>query len=130
MRRSYHCRLNSHCSSTLCEGNETRHSTTQQPDILQDQGKLFMFAMLMQERSEFLMKYRHGVLEEDFEVAMKAYEWPKKFVTIMKEAASKAALGMPFSRQQAVFCCIGIWPSLLLLPWLQAAYKIFSVPVS
>lgn len=26
-------------------------------------------------------------------MAMKAYEWPKKFVTIMKEAASKATLG-------------------------------------
>lgn len=83
----------------------------------------------MQERSEFLMKYRHGVPEEDFEVAMKAYEWPKKFVTIMKEAASKATLGMPIFRQQAVFCCRKIWPSLMLLPWLQAAYKIFTVTV-
>ncbi len=48
----------------------------------------------MQERFEFLARYRHTVPEEDFEVAMKAYEWPKKFVSIMKEAATKATSGM------------------------------------
>ena len=48
----------------------------------------------MQERFEFLAQYRHVVPEEDFEVAMKAYEWPKKFVSIMKEAATKATSGM------------------------------------
>lgn len=47
-----------------------------------------------QERFEFLAKYRHVVPEEDFEVAMKAYEWPKKFVSIMKEAATKATSGL------------------------------------
>ena len=47
----------------------------------------------MQERFEFLAQYRHVVPEEDFEVAMKAYEWPKKFVSIMKEAATKATSG-------------------------------------
>ena len=46
-----------------------------------------------QERFDFLAKYRHTVPEEDFEVAMKAYEWPKKFVSIMKEAAAKATSG-------------------------------------
>ncbi|DBB17907.1 TPA: hypothetical protein ACH3X3_002922 [Trebouxia sp. C0006] len=45
---------------------------------------------LNKERFEFLAQYRHVVPEEDFEVAMKAYEWPKKFVSIMKEAATKA----------------------------------------
>jgi len=52
----------------------------------------------MQERFEFLAKYRHVVPEEDFEVAMKAYEWPKKFVSIMKEAATKATSGMLFKK--------------------------------
>lgn len=47
-----------------------------------------------QERFEFLAKYRHVVPEEDFEVAMRAYEWPKKFVSIMKEAATKATSGL------------------------------------
>ena len=49
--------------------------------------------VILQERFEFLAKYRHTVPEEDFEVAMKAYEWPKKFVSIMKEAAAKATSG-------------------------------------
>lgn len=39
------------------------------------------------------MKYRYAVPDEDFELAMKAYDWPKKFVLIMKEAASKATVG-------------------------------------
>ena len=47
-----------------------------------------------QERFEFLAKYRHVVPEEDFEVAMRSYEWPKKFVSIMKEAATKATSGL------------------------------------
>jgi hypothetical protein len=55
----------------------------------------------MQERFEFLAKYRHVVPEEDFEVAMKAYEWPKKFVSIMKEAATKATSGVIFKKRHA-----------------------------
>ena len=51
-------------------------------------------ATLMQDRFEYLAKYRRALPEEDFEVAMKAYEWPKKFVSIMKEAATKATSGM------------------------------------
>ena len=54
----------------------------------------------LQERFEFLAKYRHTVPEEDFEMAMKAYEWPKKFVSIMKEAAAKATSG-----QTQSICC-------------------------
>lgn len=48
---------------------------------------------LLQERFDYLARYRRVVPEEDFEVAMKAYEWPKKFVSIMKEAATKATSG-------------------------------------
>lgn len=47
----------------------------------------------MQDRFDYLAKYRRALPEEDFEVAMKAYEWPKKFVSIMKEAATKATSG-------------------------------------
>lgn len=47
----------------------------------------------MQERFEYLARYRRPLPEEDFEVAMRAYEWPKKFVSIMKEAATKATSG-------------------------------------
>lgn len=57
-------------------------------------------ALPLQERFDFLLKFWHDIPEEDFEVAMKAYEWPKKFVTIMKEAASKATLG------QLTPCCV------------------------
>lgn len=59
----------------------------------------------MQERFEFLAQYRHVVPEEDFEVAMKAYEWPKKFVSIMKEAATKATSGMLYQESMP------FWPS-------------------
>jgi len=30
---------------------------------------------------------------------MKAYEWPKKFVSIMKEAATKATSGMLYKKR-------------------------------
>ena len=56
-------------------------------------GILCETATLMQDRFEYLAKYRRALPEEDFEVAMKAYEWPKKFVSIMKEAATKATSG-------------------------------------
>ena len=48
---------------------------------------------MLQERFDYLARYRRVVPEEDFEVAMKAYEWPRKFVSIMKEAATKATSG-------------------------------------
>ena len=60
-----------------------------------------LFFFLLQERFEFLAQYRHVVPEEDFEVAMKAYEWPKKFVSIMKEAATKATSGMVYKGKHA-----------------------------
>ncbi|KAK9812825.1 hypothetical protein WJX72_004356 [[Myrmecia] bisecta] len=41
-------------------------------------------------RDDFLEAYRFAVPEEDFEVAMRAYEWPKKMVAIMKDAIGKA----------------------------------------
>lgn len=52
----------------------------------------------MQERFDYLARYRRPLPEEDFEVAMKAYEWPKKFVSIMKEAATKATSGTTASQ--------------------------------
>lgn len=45
-----------------------------------------------------MARYRRPLPEEDFEVAMKAYEWPKKFVSIMKEAATKATSGTTASQ--------------------------------
>ena len=57
----------------------------------------------LQERFDYLAKYRRALPEEDFEVAMKAYEWPKKFVSIMKEAATKATAGATVSKHWRVF---------------------------
>ena len=64
---------------------------------------------ILQERFDFLAKYRHTVPEEDFEVAMKAYEWPKKFVSIIKEAAAKATSGthaMQIIAKKSVRCSL------------------------
>ncbi|KAL3158235.1 hypothetical protein ABBQ38_010487 [Trebouxia sp. C0009 RCD-2024] len=52
--------------------------------------KLRTAISLNKDRFDYLAKYRRALPEEDFEIAMKAYEWPKKFVSIMKEAATKA----------------------------------------
>ncbi len=66
---------------------------------IQQQANVNWACLFMQERFEFLAQYRHVVPEEDFEVAMKAYEWPKKFVSIMKEAATKATSGMLYKKR-------------------------------
>jgi hypothetical protein len=34
--------------------------------------------------------FRYPLPEEDFEIGMRAYEWPKRMVDIMKEASTKA----------------------------------------
>lgn len=60
----------------------------------------------MQERFDYLARYRRSLPEEDFEVAMRAYEWPKKFVSIMKEAATKATSGITAIFASASDSCI------------------------
>jgi hypothetical protein len=39
--------------------------------------------------SLFVLLCRYPLPEEDFEIAIKAYEWPKKMVDILKEATTK-----------------------------------------
>eukprot|EP00955_Chlamydomonas_euryale_P014067 151517-Chlamydomonas_euryale.AAC.1 len=44
------------------------------------------------EKDAFLVEYRFAPPEEDFEVGIRAYEWPRKMVDIMKEATTKVNL--------------------------------------
>ena len=36
-----------------------------------------------------MLRHRFAISEDDFEIGIRAYEWPKKMVDIMKEATSK-----------------------------------------
>ena len=80
----------------------------------------------MQERFDFLAKYRHAVPEEDFEVAMKAYEWPKKFVSIMKEAATKATSG---KQAHCYRSCLGYQQSQLECFLVCTAFAMAKSPI-
>ena len=44
------------------------------------------------EKDEFLLAHRFALPEEDFEIAYKAYEWPRKMVDILKEATTKVGM--------------------------------------
>ena len=41
------------------------------------------------DKDDFLMAHRFETPPEDFEVAMKAYEWPRKMTDIMRDANAK-----------------------------------------
>ena len=49
--------------------------------------------LYLQEREAFLQQFRFTGSTEDFEVAMRAYEWPKKFAGNLREASGKANSG-------------------------------------
>eukprot|EP00775_Hariotina_reticulata_P006671 gene6671-6895_t len=42
-------------------------------------------------RDDFLLRHRYPVPDDDFESARKAYEWPKRFAEVLREAGTKAA---------------------------------------
>jgi len=56
----------------------------------QDQERLKEIIAQNKERDEFMYNHRFPVPAEDFEIAMRAYEWPRKMIDIMKEATTKA----------------------------------------
>ena len=47
----------------------------------------------LQERAEFLHSYRHPTSEDDFLLAVRAAEWPKKFLGTLREASARANAG-------------------------------------
>ena len=49
--------------------------------------------LYLQEREAFLQQFRFTGSTEDFEVAMRAYEWPRKFAGNLREASGKANSG-------------------------------------
>eukprot|EP00878_Enallax_costatus_P013463 GHUV01014078.1.p1 GENE.GHUV01014078.1~~GHUV01014078.1.p1 ORF type:complete len:1340 (+),score=424.03 GHUV01014078.1:252-4271(+) len=42
-------------------------------------------------RDDFLLRFRFPVPDDDFDFARKAYEWPKRFSDVLREAGTKAA---------------------------------------
>ncbi|GLI65190.1 hypothetical protein VaNZ11_008652 [Volvox africanus] len=55
----------------------------------QDQERLREAISRNKEKDDFLMMHRLPVPEEDLEVAIKAYEWPRRMVDVMREANTK-----------------------------------------
>ncbi|KAG2490029.1 hypothetical protein HYH03_011494 [Edaphochlamys debaryana] len=58
----------------------------------QDQERLREAIARNKEKDDFLMGHRLAIPEEDFEVAIKAYEWPRKMVEVMRDANAKVNL--------------------------------------
>ncbi|CAG9464833.1 unnamed protein product [Pedinophyceae sp. YPF-701] len=55
-----------------------------------DQDKLRDDIAFNKERAEFLERYRFATPDDDFALAIRAYEWPRRMVDILKEAVQKA----------------------------------------
>ncbi|KXZ48211.1 DHC-9 protein [Gonium pectorale] len=55
----------------------------------QDQERLRDAIARNKEKDDFLMMHRLPIPEEDLEVAIKAYEWPRKMVEVMRDANTK-----------------------------------------
>ena len=76
----------------------------------------------LQEREAFLQQFRFTGSTEDFEVAMRAYEWPRKFAGNLREASGKANTGKGCCWQAAnascnrTCLCLRISSALLIVP--------------
>ncbi|GFR45764.1 hypothetical protein Agub_g7181 [Astrephomene gubernaculifera] len=56
----------------------------------QDQERLREAIARNKEKDDFMMSHRLAIPEEDLEVAIKAYEWPRKMIEVMRDANAKA----------------------------------------
>ena len=76
------------------------------------------FCMCLQEREAFLQQFRFTGSTEDFEVAMRAYEWPRKFAGNLREASGKANSGKGCAWKAAKAASTSICSGCGRCPWL------------
>ena len=74
-----------------------------------EQEQLEASIKMNKDREEFLTRYMVDIPEDDFRIAIKAYEWPKKMVATQKEARDKAnaehrAYEQKLKDRRAEFC--------------------------
>ncbi|KAF5833108.1 hypothetical protein DUNSADRAFT_10689 [Dunaliella salina] len=97
LNRANNIKINEDYSVMMTEVGKVSHSSEEVLALkrfiqrcAQDQERLKEIIAQNKERDEFMYSHRFPVPAEDFEIAMRAYEWPRKMMDIMKEATTKA----------------------------------------